>query len=113
MKKIIIALIFITVAFSQWTVVNPKPPTEMRMLEIPLAFIHTQAVDTNNVAIPDSFNVEYIANYQMYMYNEDGQRVKSDITQGNLIPYLTQEEQLWLKAFLDKYGQIAIGLLPE
>jgi len=30
-----------------------------------------------------------------------------------LQPYLTTAEKLWLKNFLDKYGAIATGLLPE
>ena len=73
---------------------------------------HEQVLDSNNVVIPDSFNIAYDVNYRIFMYNDDGQLVKADVTQGDLTDYMTGDEKVWLKAFLDKYGTIATGLIP-
>ncbi len=113
MKKIIIILIVLTgVLMAQWVAVNPKPPTTMKRLSVSLNFWNTEARDSLQQVIPDSFNISYDVNYQIFMYNEYGQLVKADITQGDLTEYMTANEKVWLKAFLDKYGALAVGLLP-
>ena len=113
MKKILMILMLTTIGFSQWVTVAPKPPVEMRQLFIPMNYWHEQARDSNQVVIPDSFNIAYDVNYRIFMYDEDGKIVGNNQTQGDLQPYLTTAEKLWLKNFLDKYGAIATGLLPE
>ena len=112
MKKIIIVLAITSILVAQWGAVNPKPPVLMNPLKIEFTYWNTPVLDSNQVVIPDSFMVSYNVTYRVFLYDEDNKLVRADITQGDLIPLLTTDEQAWLVDFMNKYGALAKGLVP-
>ena len=115
MKKIIIGLILITGLFAQsnFTPLAIKPPVEMNRFEIVIQHLQNRAVDSLGVIIPDSINVTAQSiSYIAYLYDEDGKLVKTDLTQGNLAPYMTGIEIIAVQAFLNDMVAKAQRLVP-
>ncbi len=116
MKKITFLIILISFVFAQnnFTPLAMKPPVEMNRLEIVIQHLQSRVVDSLGVVIPDSINVtEQSISYIAYLYDEDGKLVKTELTQGNLIPYMTGIEISALQAFLDNMVAKAQVLIPN
>ncbi|MCK5020465.1 MAG: hypothetical protein KAS32_25740 [Candidatus Peribacteraceae bacterium] len=103
MKKIIILVLLIGFAFSQETfsTITVKPPVELQQLDITLRQIQYTYRDTIGGVPVEEINITYKADYTVYLYDEDGKRVKSTATKGNLIPFLTPAQTTGLRGLLN------------
>ncbi len=115
MKKIAFLIILISFVFAQSNFVplTMKPPVEMNHFEIIIQHLQSRAVDSLGVVIPDSitFTGQSIV-YRAYLYDEDGKLVKTDLTQGNLLPYMSAAEIQGVQTFLDNMVAKAQRLVP-
>jgi len=115
MKNIIITLIFLTISFAQsnFTPQTNKPLVLMKQLDIVIQHFQDWAVDSLGVIIPDSitFTGQSIV-YRAYLYDEDGKLVKTELTQGNLLLYMSAAEIQGVQTFLDNMVAKAQKLVP-
>jgi hypothetical protein len=114
MKKTLIGLILITGLFPQsnFTPQMNKPPVIMKHLEIVINHYNDWVYDTLGVAIPDTFKIKQSIEYVVYLYDEDDRMVRTEVTQGNLLPYMTSAETQGIQTFLDSMVAKAQKLVP-
>lgn len=100
-------------AQSNFSVQTMKPPVVMKHLEITIDHWNEPIInEKTGIAYPDSFKITQSIKYRAYLYDEDGKLVRTDITQGNLLPYMTSAEIQGIQAFLDNMATKAKGLVP-
>lgn len=115
MKKIIGVLIILTIVFAQsnFPAQVLKPPVIMKHLEITIGHWNEPVInEETGIAYPDSFIITQGIKYRAYLYDEDGKLVQTNVTQGNLLPYMTNAEIQGIQAFLDGMALKAQGLIP-
>lgn len=114
MKRIMILIVLtgFLMAQNNWTAQQNKPPVIMKHLEITIDHWNEPVLDSLRQVIPDSFKTTQSIKYRAYLYDEDGKLVRTDVTQGNLLPYMTGAEIQGIQAFLNKMATKAKGLVP-
>lgn len=78
-------------------------PTEIKSVTITLK---RWIADENN-------NAGESVNYQIWLLDQDGNRIRWPHDAGNLVPYLTPTQITQLQAFMDAMWILSEGVLPE